>query len=154
MVLTSSDIQCKILIIIINTTTHWCYHEALVDVVCLLQGFPLALCLLCHLAAGKVDKVDLAVPGQLANCWWWFVEVIWWHRLRWSWKFVISPLARLTKLNYPCFFKLVAIEVTNRVSEGALSQLIVIFLLAKLTKLQWWWVKLFGRYKNRIHLVM
>ena len=69
MVLTSSDIQCKILIIIINTTTHRCYHEALVDVVCLLQGFPLALCLLCHLAAGKVDKVDLAVPGQLTNCW-------------------------------------------------------------------------------------
>ena len=46
-----------------NTKTHQGYHEALVDVVRLLQGFPLALRLLRHLAASEVDKVDLAMPG-------------------------------------------------------------------------------------------
>ncbi len=37
-------------------------HETLVDVVGLLQGLPLAACLLRHLAAGQVNKVDLPVP--------------------------------------------------------------------------------------------
>jgi hypothetical protein len=37
-------------------------HETLVDVVGLLQGFPLAARLLGHLAARQVNKVDLPVP--------------------------------------------------------------------------------------------
>ena len=40
------------------------YHQALVDVVRLLQGLALALCLLGHLTAGEVDEVDLPVPVQ------------------------------------------------------------------------------------------
>ena len=52
---------------IIVFITYRGYHEALVDVVRLLQGFPLALRLLRHLAARKVDKVDLAMPGELTN---------------------------------------------------------------------------------------
>ena len=61
-----------IFITLVNSTTRRGYHEALVDVVRLLQSFPLALRLLCHLAARKVDKVDLAMPGQLADWSWWF----------------------------------------------------------------------------------
>ena len=52
--------------------------EALVDVVGLLQGFAFALCLLGHLAASKVYKVDLAMPGQLAD--WWFGDTY-----KWKW---------------------------------------------------------------------
>ena len=40
------------------------YHQALVDVVCFLQGLALALCLLGHLTAGEVDEVDLPVSVQ------------------------------------------------------------------------------------------
>ena len=40
------------------------YHQALVDVVGLLQGLALALCLLGHLTAGEVDEVDLPVSVQ------------------------------------------------------------------------------------------
>ena len=40
------------------------YHQALVDVVRLLQGLALALRLLGHLTAGEVDEVDLPVSVQ------------------------------------------------------------------------------------------
>ena len=40
------------------------YHQALVDVVRLLQGLALALRLLGHLTSGQVDKVDLPVSVQ------------------------------------------------------------------------------------------
>ena len=40
------------------------YHQALVDVVGLLQGLALALRLLGHLTAGEVDEVDLPVSVQ------------------------------------------------------------------------------------------
>ena len=40
-------------------------HEALVDVIGLLQGFALAPGLLGHLGSGQIDKVDLAVAGDI-----------------------------------------------------------------------------------------
>ena len=40
------------------------YHQALVDVVRLLQGLAFALRLLGHLTAGEVDEVDLPVSVQ------------------------------------------------------------------------------------------
>ena len=40
-------------------------HEALVDVIGLLQGLALAPGLLGHLGSGQIDKVDLAVAGDI-----------------------------------------------------------------------------------------
>ena len=40
------------------------YHQALVDVVGLLQGLALALRLLGHLSAGEVDEVDFPMSVQ------------------------------------------------------------------------------------------
>lgn len=41
------------------------HHEALVDVVGLFERLALTVRLLGHLAAGQVDKVDLAVTAQV-----------------------------------------------------------------------------------------